>query len=372
MKRLIIIISSMSFGGAEIQTLEVANGLVDRGFDIDIIVLDSMNYSVSRADKRINFHFMNKQSFIDFKAIKKIRTLLYDINPNSIFLVDLYPTMYFNLAIFPKKPKKNTVTVIHSTLPRDNKEKLQRKIQLPFLKRIGNIVFVSSNQMDYWIKNYKLDEKKSLFIHNGVDIEKFSIYLSDEEKILITKEELGIENSHIIIGNCSRFRVEKRQKDIIEAVKILKEKGYKIKLLMVGDGEMRESLEEQIKKYELEKDVIITGYIEDVRPYVALMDIFVLSSDSVETLSIAAIESLAMKKATVLSDIGGASEIVVDGMNGYRYQPKDYYELATKLETMIKEGKYKEMGEKGYLHALKYFQRGKMVSDYEKIFEKPH
>lgn len=369
MKRLIIIISSMSFGGAEIQTLELANGLLDRGFDIDIIVLDNMNYSVGRADSRIRFHFMDKKSYIDISAIKKIKKLLNDINPESIFLVDLYPTMYFNLAMFPNTPKKNTVTVIHSTLPRDKKERLQRKIQLPFLKRISNIVFVSSNQMKYWLKTYNLDKNKSLFIHNGIDIEKFSSYLSEGEKP-ISRAKLGIENDEIVIGNCSRFRVEKRHKDIIEAIKILKQKGLKIKLLMVGDGEMRESLEEQIKNYELENEVIITGYIEDVRPYVALMDIFVLSSDSVETLSIAAIESLAMKKATILSDIGGASEIVIDGVNGYRYKPQDYKELAKRLESMIEGRKYKEMGEAGYLHALMYFQRGKMVSEYEKIFEK--
>lgn len=368
MKRLVIIISSMSFGGAEIQTLQLANGLVESDYDIDIIVLDNMSYSVSKADPRIRFHFMDKQKYLDMDVVKKIADLLKDIQPDQILCVDMYPTMYAAFSQMRIRKAFDTVTVMHSTIPRNSKEKLQRTILMPFLNQVQQIVFVSERQRDYWLEKYPIDKAKASVIYNGIDIERFSDFSeTDAEDTASIREYLDADNS-IVIGSCARFRVEKRHTDLVKAVAALKRQGYNVKLLLAGDGEMRSSIEQSIKQLGITDDSYITGYKSDIRPYLSIMDIFVLSSDSVETLSIAAIEALAMKKALVLSEIGGASELVKNGVNGYLYKAADVEELTDRLAQIISSKSSESMGNEGYIHALGNFRAEDMVESYRSLF----
>jgi len=72
----------------------------------------------------------------------------------------------------------------------------------------------------------------------------------------------------------------------------------------------------------------------------------------------------------VLSDIGGASEIVNDGINGFLYPACNIDALFEKLETILQERQWIEMGEAGYRHACKYFHKNKMIQSYDCLFQK--
>lgn len=367
MKKLLIIISTMTFGGAEMQTVELANGLLDHGYSINIVVLDHRTDIIEKARPEIRFHIMAKRAYLDFKVLKQLRAIIRDIKPDTCLCVNLYSTLYLRLALGGKFNDHKTAIVFHSTLPRDFLEKFKRWYLIRIAKSMNRYIFVSKNQMEYWIKRWKLDREKAAVIYNGIDIKRFHNFMANEITSQGKLEQ--VFNDGIVIGNCSNFRKEKRHKDLVEALFQLKEKGYPVKLLLIGDGYMREIIEEQIRTRGIKNEVLITGFISDIRPYLAQVDIFVLTSDSVETLSIAAIESLAMKKAAVLSDIGGASEIVCEEQNGYLFPAGDVTTLVKKLEKIIRDGKWHEMGEAGYRHACNNFHKDKMVQSYDNLFQ---
>lgn len=370
MNKLLIVVSSMSFGGAEIQTLELANGLVLKGYDIDIVVLDHRDGVKERADKKIRFHFMNKNGYLDFHAISKIRNLIKQNRPNLIFCVDMYPTMYVRFALLGMRKENKVITVLHSTLPRDDKEKFQRMYLTRIMRFADKIIFVSQNQMKYWKKKYDLRGMPCSYILNGIDIEKFSNFIQDENQKEELLSKIGFSKEDIIIGNCSRFRIEKNHKDLIDVTRNLIDEGYKVKLLLIGDGDMIEQMKEQIKQLNLEKEVYITGHTDDIRPYMDLVDIFVLPSKSIETLSIAGIESMAMSKALVLSDIGGASELVENGVNGYLYPANSAKKLQESIEYILKAKNWKKMGKKSLEKAKKLFNKEQMIQKYDEHFKR--
>ena len=370
MNRLLIIISSMTFGGAEMQTLELANGLLDKGYRIDIVVLDSQQEIIQHAKPEISFHIMKKQHYLDLSVARNIKKIIEQQKPDLIFCVDLYPLLYMRLIQNRSRKPLKIVTVLHSTLPRNVKDKFQRFYLTRLLKSASRVVFVSKMQKKYWLAKHPIAEDKAVCIHNGIAIENFSEYLEKTEEIQKEKEKCGFGLDDIVLGNCSSFRVEKRHYDLIQALSNLRGQGYPVKLLLIGDGKMRLKMEKQIAQLGLEQDVVITGHVLDVRSYLAVVDIFALTSDSVETLSIAAIESQAMKKAAILSDIGGASEIVEDGINGFLYQAGNVEQLTERLETMLQNKTWKTMGEAAYQHAQRNFHKVKMVRDYDELFRK--
>jgi glycosyltransferase involved in cell wall biosynthesis len=153
---------------------------------------------------------------------------------------------------------------------------------------------------------------------------------------------------------------------MLKALSRLKREGYKIFLLVIGDGERRKVLEDYATKLDMTDSVLFTGFVDDVRPYIACADVSALTSVS-ETLSMAAIESMALGRALVLSDTGGACEIVENGVNGYLYSPGEINGLVNSLKRIIVTGEAGTMGAKSLERAKEHFSHERMTDEYEKL-----
>ena len=104
-----------------------------------------------------------------------------------------------------------------------------------------------------------------------------------------------------------------------------------------------------------------------MRPSTAGSDLFVIASSS-ETFSIAILEAMALGKAIVSSNIGGASEQIVDGLNGFLYPPGDVDALAKCLEKIIITKSGSAMGKRSFELVRKQFTVEHMVEQYETLF----
>jgi glycosyltransferase involved in cell wall biosynthesis len=120
-----------------------------------------------------------------------------------------------------------------------------------------------------------------------------------------------------------------------EEIKILKEKNHlPFKLLIAGDGELRESIEILIESLNLKNDIIILGRRSDIPKLMSACDIFVLSSDY-EGLPTVLIEALACQAHVVSTDVSGAREILEENL-GKIVQTNDSYVLANTIyQTML-------------------------------------
>jgi glycosyltransferase involved in cell wall biosynthesis len=134
-----------------------------------------------------------------------------------------------------------------------------------------------------------------------------------------------------VIGICAALRPEKAHGDYLRAIAGLRARGTPARGLIIGDGPQRPDVERQIQMLGLDRHVTITGMQNDVRPYIVACDVMTLTSHSVETFSLAALESMAMRKPVVMTDIGGAREQVEHGVNGLLYRHGDIDALITNL-----------------------------------------
>lgn len=119
-----------------------------------------------------------------------------------------------------------------------------------------------------------LEKENYTFLPNYVDYKKY-INDIDKEKV---RAELGIKNNEIVLGHVGRLIPPKNHIFILEIVKLLKDKGERVKAIFVGDGDQRENIEKKIKEYGLEENIIITGMVSDPEKYMKDMDIFILPS----------------------------------------------------------------------------------------------
>jgi glycosyltransferase involved in cell wall biosynthesis len=119
---------------------------------------------------------------------------------------------------------------------------------------------------------------------------------------------------------------------LIDAVAQLRRRGIDAALVITGEGPLRAELESQANELGIAQFVRFTGNLADVRPVLAMLDVFVLPSLYIETFSNAALEALAMRTPVVLSRIAGAPEMIDDGVEGYLIEPQA---LASQLPQML-------------------------------------
>ncbi|MDR6999608.1 glycosyltransferase family 4 protein [Neobacillus niacini] len=137
----------------------------------------------------------------------------------------------------------------------------------------------------------------------------------------------------IIITCVSRLRPRKGHKYLFEALSLLKDDLYNVEVRIVGDGEMREELENQIRELKL-KNVYFLGSRNDIPKLLRQSDIFVQPTIS-DTLPISIIEAMFARQAILATNVGGIPEIIQDNYTGLIIEPANPKQLAEKLLLLV-------------------------------------
>ncbi len=367
MKRIAAIMSNLGYGGAEIQSIELFNGLYEQGFSIMIVVLEDRRKDLEdRFHNGIKIVYVDRKGYADTAAVSRVAHLLKDYGTDCMVLVDSYPVLYgFLLKAFFRLDIPSIV-ILHNTVPTSFKRAVQNRMVYAWaVNRMDRIVFVCEKQWEYWRKRYGISRRKSLVIRNGIDIRHFEKYSLCHGRAACRKMLNLPDTAHIFMMNTCLLP-QKRHEHMIQALARLKSEGRNIFVVITGDGPRREYIEELSKKLGVNESLRITGFVRDVRPWIMASDVLVLTSTS-ETLSMAAIESMAMSKPVILSDTGGASEIVRHGVNGYLYPPGNIPRLTECLRDAVDSGCLRQMGHKSAGRAKKLFDRGRMVAEYASL-----
>lgn len=192
--------------------------------------------------------------------------------------------------------KKKSVYTVHGSYLFLSKMNV-RLLKFIF-KHSNTIIFVNKMLYDVLPSDMKASiENKYEIILNGVETNY------NYKKIDVYKK-FGIDANDTILFHPARFVNEKNHLNILEAVKLLVEKDDKVKLLLAGDGQLKQEIEERIKVLNLEKHVLLLGTIErdEVYNFLERCDLFLMPSIS-EGLNIAFLEAISMQSKVLVSNI---------------------------------------------------------------------
>ena len=156
---------------------------------------------------------------------------------------------------------------------------------------------------------------------------------------------------------------------LLEAARILREKGKSFEVFLIGDGPERLKLQEIITRDRLESLVQVTGFLTGPALTQALQKVRVVVMPSVweETAGLAAIEQMMRGKLVIVSDIGGLGEIVSDG--GLKFRPGDAQGLAQVMCSVLEQPALIDaIGRKARERALRLFKRQRMVEEHARIY----
>lgn len=369
-KKLLFLINTLKFGGAEKQTIDLINRLDTSRFAISICYFlqeEDLKEEI-KEDRLEGIYCLHKMHRFDINALKRLKLIVRDLKPDAVLCVTSYSAVYAHLLRFLSRIKFKIINVLHSTVMSSRYKDLQVRFLYRLLANNSDaVVFVCRNQMDYWINKYGIKKNISRFIYNGIDVKHFNFNTDESEKKLLIKK-LNIRESDTVICICANLGAPKRHVDLIMAGRILLDMGLSIKILIVGDGAERAAIEKQVALLGMGDQVVITGHQRDVRPYLGLTDIYVMCSLT-ETFSIAVLEAMAMGKALVVPNMSGLAEQVVHGENGLLFPVGNVKALAESLAKIIQQDSSKAMGERSREMVQKLFTSELMVEQYENLLE---
>ena len=366
---ILFILPSLCIGGAQRQVIDLVNGISGDKFRINLLTFEKhLDYLNILDREKVRFYNFPRKYKYDFTVIHKIAKIIDKEDIDIIHCTNQIAILFGFLGKLIAKKKTKFIGAIHATINRNFKNELfDWFLYTPLMIFCEAIITVCQNQRIHWSRKYPFLKKKFITIHNGIDFKKFSDITSFEEKEEL-KSYLGLKNNEFIVAILSALRPEKGHSYAFKALKEILKNEVKIKLLIIGDGERKAYLQSLAKELSISKYVVWLGWQKDPRQFIGISDILLLPSTA-ETFSIAILESLSMGKPVITTDIGGASEMVLDGLNGFLIKPKDVCSIEKVLKELLNDkGLVKNLSATSRKSVIQKFSIEKMCRKTENLF----
>ncbi|MBU5486639.1 glycosyltransferase [Clostridium sp. MSJ-8] len=241
-------------------------------------------------------------------------------------MIHTYHTIYEDYTHYLKLPMNKSIRNVVKKLSRhccDNAE----------------CVIVPTDKVKNLLHSYNV--KRDIIVQpTGIELDKFTnIDFLHVEQL---KKKYNISDSDNTMIYVGRLAEEKNLKEIINFMPYIKEIDYNVKLIVVGSGPYRETLESCIEELKLENNVIFTGSVpwENIQDYYALGKVFISASTS-ETQGLTYIEALATGRPILVRNDKCLEGVLQQGINGYGYS--DLMQFIMYYKKLFLEGEYNIM-----------------------------
>jgi glycosyltransferase involved in cell wall biosynthesis len=320
-KSILYIAPAFPVGGAEKFLVLLANSLEKAFKKQTVISLSSDNKLQNEFNSSIQFIALPRSGRFDMGPSKILRKLIRKEKPDIIFCLNFFSFLYTKLALWSTGLKPFVVISYHSTTHDNKKERILHRMYGRLVNKYNLIITVSDNQEKYTANKYHIPACFFKTIHNGIDLTYWHLPSASWNNEQI-RNEYGIPKNASVIIMTAAFRPEKNHIGAIRSLQLLhSDYNYKAYLLFVGEGPLYEHCRKVVKELNMEEYIKFTGPIKDVRPFYWASNLFTLTSTSIETFSLAALEAMACGLPIVLTNIGGASEMISEGLNGLLCEP---------------------------------------------------
>ena len=213
--------------------------------------------------------------------------------------------------------------------------------------------------------------ERTVTVHEGIDID----HVRAAPPVNV-HEAFWLPHNAPVVGNIAALVPHKGQRHLIEAARLVVQRMPDVRFLILGEGELREMLERQVREYRLEKHVFLPGFRTDVLGCLKSFDLFAMSSVT-EGLGTALLDAMACGKAIVATRTGGIPEVVDDGVTGKLVAPRDHAAMAQAILELLDDHPGRErMGDAGRARVEASFTVERMIAGtaavYARLAGRPH
>ena len=330
-----------------------ARGLLERGYEVSVLCSPESRLAREGAKLGVPIYLLNISHSFDLCALYKIVRL---IKKEGITVVNTHSSVDRWVASFAAKIANVPVLIRTRHLSVSIS-----KHPLNFVYRMPDAIVTTGESIrKMMIEKNHLHGTKIFSIPTGVMLNRFSPEVSGEA----IRQELRIEKMTQVVTTVAVLRSWKRHDIFLEVAKAVLSVMPSTVFLIVGDGPRRNNIQTKVKELGFEKNVLMTGYREDIPEILAASDVCVLASESSEGVPQAVLQYLAMKKPVVATNAGSISEVIKPEETGLLVEPNNAEAIAKGILRLLKDEKLSRyLGENGRSLVERYY-------DYEGMLDR--
>lgn len=358
----------------------------------DVFVLTPYSHNSLTLENRNNLNVTRYKYWIGKKLLGD-GEIMANLKQNKLMYFQILPFMLLQLINIYKIVKKQKINIIHAhwLIPQALMAVIYKKL---FNRRISILATIHGGDINnfngflgrllikYILKNIDsltvvseaikqkilvLDFKKEIYVYPmGVDTELFSPDKKDES---IRKKFNIAGNFLLFVGSINE---RKGIRHLIEAMPLILKKFPGTKLLVVGDGNLKNEMVELLRTLDVSDNVIFTGAIphNDLPPYFATADVFVLPSFS-EGFGLVVAEALSSATIVITSDLKPINDIIIENKTGFYFQTIDKISISDKIiEVLNNLSNIEHIKKEGRTHIVNNFDWESVTNKYLKLFNK--
>jgi glycosyltransferase involved in cell wall biosynthesis len=326
--RVVEVMATGTNGGAQEHVYSLVSRMDRERYDVRVVSL-SHGSSVRRLEKAgIEVAVIDEPD--DRDAVGALAELLAPLEPevihNHMFRAEVVGTRAALLLGEKGCKRPAVVSTVHSSRVRCSEDRQTMRQLTPLMDRL----IVVSKAIERKIREEGRYGAPVSLIYNGVDLQRYN----HQQPCCTLREEFGIPEGAPVVGVVARLEAEKGHRTLVDAWPPVLLSHPDARLLIVGEGSERNSLEAQAASLGIADRVVFTGRREDVPAVTAALDIAVLPSYR-EAQGLSVLEAMALGRPVVASNVGGIPEMVEDGVSGLLVRPGDCDALAAAIVRLL-------------------------------------
>lgn len=280
-KRVLQVFGSLNMGGAESRMMDVYNHINRDEYCFDFLTMQTDGQYFEKQILSNGGRIFKIPAPRESGTLSNLKNIYRVIKENGPYdAVHAHTAHHCGIVMLAAWLAGVKVRIAHSRTTGSKHNSFASKLMLGLGRFLINIfatnrLAISKNAAEYLFgKNYS--QKGGTVLPNAIDLELYKN--TDCNKIEAIKNEFCINDSHPVIGHVGRFESMKNHSFLIDVFSVFNKKYPNSKLVLIGDGKLRDETEEKVKALGLEKSVVFTGIRDDVYAFMQIFDAVVIPS----------------------------------------------------------------------------------------------
>jgi glycosyltransferase involved in cell wall biosynthesis len=358
--------TARTWRGGQNQVLLTVNGLRAIGHRATLVAHPDGELR-RRAAEGLDLIPLAPRTEMDLSAAWKLSRLVKRLRPDILHAHDPHGIAMASLAlslggVSTDQPSRSTPSLVAS---RRVDFHLKSNSFSRWKNRQVDCFIAASDAIRQMLLGDGIPADQAVTVHEGIDVEH--VVAAPPVNV---HEAFWLPHRAPVVGNVAALVPHKGQRYLIEAAHLVVQEIPDARFVILGEGELRDHLEKQVREHSLEKHVLLPGFRTDVLGCIKGFDLFVMSSVT-EGLGTSLLDAMACRRAIVATSAGGIPEIVEDGVSGLLVPPRDAHQLAGAIVRALKDGALRErMGGAGFARVSERFSVDRMVATTASVYER--
>lgn len=358
--KLLHVAPSLNKGGQEKQLFELVRRLDSQSYDIMVVSLSEGCFWTKEISRYARCVEIERKGRIELRRLSRLVSLIRDFGPDIIQCWSYSAIAYgISGALLASVPIK-IITI-------RGKERCKSAVYLAnnALYRLSDLVIYNSAEaLMYEKRLYRLPERRAKVIYNGIDWTEFDPVIEDRSRVL----GFPVPEGRSVIGTVASLTGRKNLKMFLEAAKEVLARAEGLVFVLAGSGDREKELKDYSMSLGLERAVRFIGRRDDVPKLLKCFDAFWLTSMEEGTPN-SILEAMAAGVPVVATDVGGNSEIIEHGANGFLVPLNDIKRMADHtMQVLIKGPEREKITANARGTVRMKFDMARMVEDYDSTY----